>query len=218
MTTVWMDWGKGRILVYDASEWNGIMFLKSVRNLFGTDGIHALIAGDYSGYYWNVQTILNYDIASKLPPVTIYFVILLIYILCIGPAVYMILKKRDKREYMWLWIPCLAVLFSVIVYKAGSSVRYAEPFIRYYSVVDITEEANIEQTKLVLISPNKGRSVFSIDSQYNLKLLNDMYLLYDDQNDRLTALKEKFGDAEYDVAMSVSDTRTDVIGKQCGNL
>ena len=34
----------------------------------------------------------------------------------------MILKKRDKREYMWLWIPCLAVLFSVIVYKAGSSV------------------------------------------------------------------------------------------------
>lgn len=143
-----VDWGKGRILVYDASEWNGIMFLKSVRNLFGTDGIHALIAGDYSGYYWNVQTILNYDIASKLPPVTIYFVILLIYILCIGPAVYMILKKRDKREYMWLWIPCLAVLFSVIVYKAGSSVRYAEPFIRYYSVVDITEEANIEQTKL----------------------------------------------------------------------
>ena len=116
-----VDWGKGRILVYDASEWNGIMFLKSVRNLFGTDGIHALIAGDYSGYYWNVQTILNYDIASKLPPVTIYFVILLIYILCIGPAVYMILKKRDKREYMWLWIPCLAVLFSVIVYKAGSS-------------------------------------------------------------------------------------------------
>ena len=47
------------------------MFLKSVRNLFGTDGIHALIAGDYSGYYWNVQSILNYDIASKLPPVTI---------------------------------------------------------------------------------------------------------------------------------------------------
>ena len=206
-----VDWGKGRILVYDASEWNGIMFLKSVRNLFGTDGIHALIAGDYSGYYWNVQTILNYDIASKLPPVTIYFVILLIYILCIGPAVYMILKKRDKREYMWLWIPCLAVLFSVIVYKAGSSVRYAEPFIRYYSVVDITEEANIEQTKLVLISPNKGRSVFSIDSQYNLKLLNDMYLLYDDQNDRLKTLKEKFGDAEYDMAMSVSDTRTDVM-------
>lgn len=206
-----VDWGKGRILVYDASEWNGIMFLKSVRNLFGTDGIHALIAGDYSGYYWNVQTILNYDIASKLPPVTIYFVILLIYILCIGPAVYMILKKRDKREYMWLWIPCLAILFSVIVYKAGSSVCYAEPFIRYYSVVDITEEANIEQTKLVLISPNKGRSVFSIDSQYNLKLLNDMYLLYDDQNDRLTALKEKFGDAEYNVAMSVSDTRTDVM-------
>ena len=40
-----VDWGKGRILVYDASEWNGIMFLKSVRNLFGTNGIHALIAG-----------------------------------------------------------------------------------------------------------------------------------------------------------------------------
>lgn len=106
-----VDWGKGRILVYDASEWTGIMFLKSVRNLFGTDGIHALIAGDYSGYYWNVQSILNYDIASKLPPVTIYLVILLIYILCIGPVVYMILKKRDKRECMWLWIPCLAVLF-----------------------------------------------------------------------------------------------------------
>lgn len=54
----------------------------------------------------------------------------------------------------------------------------------------------MSRQSLVLISPNKGRSVFSIDSQYNLKLLNDMYLLYDDQNDRLTALKEKFGDAD----------------------
>ena len=206
-----VDWGKGKVLVYDASEWNGTMFVKSVRSLFGTNGIHVLLAGDYSGYYWNVQSILNYDIASKLPPLTIYLVILMIYILCIGPAIYIFLKKRDKREYMWLWIPCLAVLFSVIVYKAGSGVRYSEPFIRYYSVVDITDEANVEETKLALISPNKGRSVFSIDSQYNLKFLNDMYLLYDDQNDRLTALKDKFGDAEYDVAMSVSDTRTDVM-------
>ena len=205
------DWGKGRILVYDASEWNGTMLLKSVKKLFGTDGIHALLAGDYGEYYWNIQTILNYDIASKLPPVTIYFVILLIYILCIGPAIYIFLKKKDKREYMWLWIPCIAVLFSLIVYKAGSSMRYTEPFIRFYSTVDVTDEANIEQTKLVLISPDKGRSVFSIDSDCNLNLRDDMYLLYEDQNSRLDALKKTFGEAVYNVAMSISDTRTDVM-------
>ena len=205
------DWGKGRILVYDASEWKGTMLLKSVKSLFGTTGIYALLAGDYGEYYWNVQSILNYDIVSKLPPVTIYLVILLIYILCIGPAVYIFLKKRDKREYMWLWIPCLAVLFSVIAYKAGSGVRYSEPFIRFYSTVDVTDEANIEKTKLLLISPNKGRSVFSVDSNYNLRLLNDMYLLYDNQSDRFAVLEKKFSNAEYNAAMSVSDTRTDVM-------
>lgn len=34
----------------------------------------------------------------------------------------------------------------------------------------------------------------------------------------LTALKEKFGDAEYNVAMSVSDTRTDVMVNSAATL
>ena len=58
---------------------------------------------------------------------------------------------------MWLVIPCTAILFSVIIYMAGNSTRYTEPFIRYYSSVDLTDEATVENTKILLTSPDKEK-------------------------------------------------------------
>lgn len=207
------DWGKGRILVYASEDWSGTFFLKAVRNIFGDEGFNALFGGDYTDYYWNVMSMLNYDTGSELPSVSVYVFCLLIYILCMGPAVYLFLKKKDKREYMWLVIPCTAILFSVIIYMAGNSTRYTESFIRYYSSVDLTDEATVENTKILLTSPDKEKSVMSIEGDCRMVLLSDEYYLplQTGMKERFERMKTKLGEAEYNTAMSVSDTRTDVL-------
>lgn len=207
------DWGTGKILVYKSNDFSGTMFLASFRKIFGDEGFNALFGGDYTNYYWNITSILNYDTGSALPPVSIYVIILLIYIVCLGPVAYIFLKKKDKREYMWLFIPCTAIVFSVIVYMAGKTTRYTEPFIRFYSSVDLTDEATVENTKILMTSPDKGRSVMSIEGDCDLYLLSDEYYLESEtgMNEKFERMKKKLSEAEYNAAMSVSDTRTDVL-------
>lgn len=209
------DWGTGKILVYESADWNGTMFLTAVRKIFENKGFNALFGGDYTNYYWNVTSILNYDTGSAMPSVSVYVMILLIYIICLGPAVYLFLRKKDKREYMWLFIPCTAITFSVIVYMAGKATRYTEPFIRFYSAVDLTDEAAVENTKILLTSPDKDRSVMSIEGDCDLYLLSDEYYLETQtgMNEKFERMKKKLSEAEYNAAMSVSDTRTDVLVK-----
>ena len=173
--------------MYTSEEWSGTFFLKAVRNIFGDEGFNALFGGDYTDYYWNVTSMLNYDTGSELPSVSVYVFCLLTYTLCMGPAVYLFLKKKDKREYMWLVIPCTAILFSVIIYMAGNSTRYTEPFIRYYSSVDLTDEATVENTKVLLTSPDKEKSVMSIEGDCRMVLLSDEYYL-----SLQTGMKERF--------------------------
>lgn len=115
---------------------------------------------------------------------------------------------------MWLVIPCTAILFSVIIYMAGNSTRYTEPFIRYYSSVDLTDEATVENTKILLTSPDKEKSVMSIEGDCRMVLLSDEYYLplQTGMKERFERMKTKLGEAEYNTAMSVSDTRN---GRAC---
>lgn len=209
------DWGNGWILVYDASDWSQAMFLSSVKSLFGSKGIERVIDGYYTEQYWNVNNQLSYDMWSQLPVGSGYLIILCIYILCMGPVVYFILKKKDKREYMWLLIPCTAILFSLIVYRAGSATRYTEPFVRFYTNVDLTEEATIENTKILVTCPDKGSAVMGVDGESNLQLLTNSYYMEPDKDaaDNLEWMKKRLNDAEYNVAIAESDNKTTVLIK-----
>lgn len=53
------------------------------------------------------------------PSLGMISVIWIIYLILIGPVLYVLLKKWDKREWAWLIIPCLVVLTAVSVYTLG---------------------------------------------------------------------------------------------------
>jgi hypothetical protein len=62
---------------------------------------------------------------SKLaaPQTRSFYIILIIYILVVAPISYIILKKLDKRELMWITVPALAVVFGLAVYVSGNGTR-----------------------------------------------------------------------------------------------
>lgn len=49
--------------------------------------------------------------ALSLPPISVLFGLLVAYVAIIGPLSYWLLKRRDRRELLWVSVPVLAVLF-----------------------------------------------------------------------------------------------------------
>ncbi len=54
--------------------------------------------------------------------------IIVLYVVLVGPILYLFLKAMNKREYIWLAVPAVAVFFTVIVFLAsrGFAVRHKQ--------------------------------------------------------------------------------------------
>ena len=82
---------------------------------------------------------------------------MLVYVIIAGPVAYIIMKKKDKRNLLWLIVPVLSVAFSVTIYLIGTSTRIQRPFINYVSTIKLPEKAggkNNVNTKFTLTSPS----------------------------------------------------------------
>lgn len=73
---------------------------------------------------------------------TLIISIILIYIVLIVPVLYIILKKKDKREMAWIAIPVAAVLVSVGLFAVGAKDRIANP--------------QVQQTGFFIADPSGG--------------------------------------------------------------
>lgn len=65
------------------------------------------------------------------------------YILLAAPVSYMVLKKLDRRELMWVTVPVLAIVFSLAVYISGAGTRLTQPVTNVISLVDINNSGTI---------------------------------------------------------------------------
>ena len=100
---------------------------------------------------------------SSLPslalPSTIQFILfLLVYVIAVGPANYVALRRLKRLELAWVTIPVLIVLFSAITYLTGFQLRGNQTIINQMSVVHSqvgSEQARV-QSLLGLYSPRRS--------------------------------------------------------------
>ena len=83
---------------------------------------------------YRVQPILEASDRINVPKVLPYSIILILYIVIIGPFLYIILRKRKKNILIWVIVPSLSIVFSCIVYVMGSNTRITEPYISYVNI------------------------------------------------------------------------------------
>ncbi|MFQ5407095.1 MAG: hypothetical protein ACE5FI_01570 [Anaerolineales bacterium] len=81
------------------------------------------------------------------------------YVFVVGPLNFIFLRRIRKREYAWLTIPGLVILFSGISYLAGFSFRGTRPILHRVSVVHAWEGADRAQVEMLvgLFSPRRAR-------------------------------------------------------------
>lgn len=82
------------------------------------------------------------------------------YTLICGILIYFIMKKLNKREYLWVVIPVIAVVFSIILYAMGSSTRVNDMILNQVNVIDIDKDGN-----------NTIKGYVGIGSKYKTNLL-----------------------------------------------
>ena len=106
------------------------------------------------------------ELASQIPANNMYStstlgVIFLIYALLVGVILYFVFKKLKKREYLWIAIPTVAVLFSILFFVMGIKTRVKDVVLN--QVTFITKEKDGGESSTT--------SYVGITSKYNKDLL-----------------------------------------------
>ncbi len=96
--------------------------------------------------------------ALALPPIGGLLALLVGYILLIGPINYLVLRKLDRREWAWITMPILIVVFAAGAYGFGAALRGLDVIVNEVAVVrgapDATE--GTAQVYLGVFSPSRG--------------------------------------------------------------
>ncbi|RUL48275.1 hypothetical protein [Lysinibacillus antri] len=125
----------------------------------------------YGGmYYGNFNDYLPYEIGSvnELFPsfevsTTLLVVIVIVYILFIGPLLYFILKRMDKREHAWWIIPVVSVALSLAMFMFGAKDRLMQSQIQQSAFYKV-EGSNLSGHYVETILTNRsGDFTFTMD-------------------------------------------------------
>lgn len=103
---------------------------------------------------------------SNARPPSLQFIggFLLLYIVCLVPLNYLLLRKWDRKELAWITAPVIVVVFTVGSYSVGAAYKGTELKLRYASVVE-TWAGHPEgwaRTVLTVSSPRLARYTLSI--------------------------------------------------------
>ncbi|MFY3791639.1 hypothetical protein ACOQFO_08080 [Ureibacillus sp. MALMAid1270] len=91
-------------------------------------------------------------------------IIVLIYILIIGPVLYLILKKFDKREHAWWIIPVVSIGLSIALFIIGGKDRIFQSQVQQTAYFQVTEDKRLSGYYIESILTNRGGDfTFNLD-------------------------------------------------------
>ncbi|WP_409275641.1 hypothetical protein V1499_09255 [Neobacillus sp. SCS-31] len=80
----------------------------------------------YDSYYSNVADVNEYFPSVHFTTGQIVLM-LIFYVLLAGPALYLLLKRIDRREHAWWIVPSIALVCSAAIFAIGAKDRIASP-------------------------------------------------------------------------------------------
>ena len=104
--------------------------------------------------------------ALEVPPAELLLVVIVGYILLIGPISYIVLRRIDRRELAWVTAPLLVVLFTACSYGIGSVAKGGEVLVNQISLIrssGVGTTASVE-TYAGIFSPNRATYDLSVDA------------------------------------------------------
>ncbi|MGE4284139.1 MAG: hypothetical protein AB7G87_10510 [Clostridia bacterium] len=144
------------------SNWEGVN--QAVWQRLANDTISGFVTGEKWNpkmqyeFYHTMNNALRYIPSIKMPSFFLLLSFIGAFIIVVGPLNYLILKKKDKREWAWITTPIIVLLFSLSIYIIGFGTRFSSAVC---SIVSIIEFGNNSKSVNVtahtgLFNPNRG--------------------------------------------------------------
>ncbi|MBQ3036208.1 MAG: hypothetical protein IJD31_04680 [Lachnospiraceae bacterium] len=177
---------------FSSFEGNSTMFIHWVETLIGQKCYEeAMNYSDYSyGYYnpydinYDEEEIFNGTASATVPPVLVYILLILAYIIAIL-VVYLVLRHKKKTMKLWLLYPIVAAGLSIIIFCIGFSTRIYRPVINATTLITPNGSASVQETYVTVTVPeNKSYDVgFSPSQGVEYMNLDYDYYYYDDEEE-----------------------------------
>lgn len=114
-------------------------------------------SGFYGGSAGNLVSASAYLPQLKMPTAISLAVLWGLYALLVGPGLYLLLRRLDKRELAWLLVPAAAVLTAAGLYLTGPLQRLPGPMVQTLAIVDLLGQDLAEVNAAVaVVSPRGG--------------------------------------------------------------
>lgn len=150
----------------------------------GASGMWRRVMGPLSGQALNplvlqddsqIVAALNSLPAVALPDLALLFGLLALYIVLIGPINYLVLRHIDRREWAWVTMPVLVLVFSVGTYVVGMGLKGTDVIVDQLAIVRAAAgtDRGLAQAYVGVFSPN--RQTFDVRVADDALLANPIY-------------------------------------------
>ena len=118
------------------------------------------------GQPYRITNVLSDLPGLSLPPTWAVGLVLLLFIILIGPVNYLVLRRLDRRELAWVSIPALTFVFAIGIYAYGASTKGREITVNSVSIVRIAPEARAAEVQAFygIFTPSRGMRDFNLAS------------------------------------------------------
>ncbi len=179
-------YGDGQILIYTgslacapggrSSEYAD-MVDKLFMEIYSVEKLNSLDSGSSyfsSEEYWEVMNRVSSIDRENIPGMIGYVLVLSVYVVLAGPAVYLVLKHFHIRKYIWGCVGVLAVAFSSVIFFMGSSTRFNAPFLNYVRTIRLNAEYEDERVEFGVRAPyNEDYSIY-VNKDYDIMPVSEI--------------------------------------------
>lgn len=109
---------------------------------------------------------------SRFPLIQVVAILLVVYVLLITVVLRLVLKRKDKMEYMWGIIPLFALIFMGIVYVIGTHSRVSSVQMSYHTVVEYEEDSDTGKAKTCVSLVNPSNQTYEVNIPDGMEVCN----------------------------------------------
>ncbi len=88
--------------------------------------------------------------------VSYMLIVIILYIIIIGPVLYFVLKKIDKREHAWWIIPVFSIVLSIGLFIVGAKDRVVQPQVQQSAFYKVNEDSSLNGYYVESILTNRS--------------------------------------------------------------
>jgi hypothetical protein len=98
----------------------------------------------------------------RLPGGDVLLFLIIAYVVAVGPLNYLLLKRRDRREWAWLTMPVTIGVFGVVAYGLGITLKGSNVIVSELAIVEGAVGSNRGQAEVHVGVFSPGRATFDL--------------------------------------------------------